>query len=248
MPPRPKPKKRRPRYPKTPFTTAEIIRRLTVVYGEPVWRAHGDPMAELVLTILSQNTTDTNSGRAFMKLVSRFPDWQLLMEAPVEEIEREIAVGGLAKQKSPRIKASLEAIWNARGSFELEFLRDLPLEEAKAWLREMKGVGPKTAACVLMFAFGLPALPVDTHVHRVALRLGLVPPTATPEQAHDILEAIVPPELIFPFHILLIKHGRRLCRAQRPLCEECPLLEGCPAGQKFVAERIAPKGKKPKPA
>src|SRR6185295_3166099 len=131
--------------------------RLSTLYGDPIWRPHRDPMAELVLTILSQNTTDTNSGRAFMRLVQRFPDWRLLMEAPVDEIEREIAVGGLAKQKAPRIKSSLEAVWSARGSFELDFLDTLPLDEAKSWLRELKGVGPKTAACVLMFSFGRPA-------------------------------------------------------------------------------------------
>jgi endonuclease-3 len=113
----------------------------------------------------------------------------------------------------------------------------MPLDEAKAWLQEMKGVGPKTAACVLMFALGRPALPVDTHVHRVSQRLGYVPDKATAEQAHDILEAMLPEELIYPFHIMLIKHGRRLCRAQRPLCQECPLLDGCPAGRRFVKAR-----------
>ncbi len=219
---------------KVQLSPDEIVRRLSALYGEPVWRPHGDPLAELVLTILSQNTSDANSGRAFMRLVRRFPDWRALMEAPMSEIEREIAVGGLAKQKAPRIKASLEAVWAARGSFDLEFLRELPLNEAKIWLRKMKGVGPKTAACVLMFSFGRPALPVDTHVHRVAQRLGLVPERATAEQAHDILEAMLEADLVFPFHISLIKHGRRLCRAQRPRCEECPLLDGCPAGQAFA--------------
>ena len=217
----------------------EIVRRLAPVYGEPVWRPHGDPMTELVLTILSQNTSDTNSGRAFMRLVRRFPDWQLVMDAPASEIEREIAVGGLAKQKAPRIKASLEAVWAARGSFDLEFLREMPLDQAKRWLRELKGVGPKTAACVLMFALGRPALPVDTHVHRVSQRLGLVPEKATAEKAHDILEALLESEMVYPFHILLIKHGRRLCRAQRPLCGQCPLLDGCPAGQTFVGAKRA---------
>lgn len=212
----------------------EIIRRLSALYGEPVWEPTHDPISELVLTMLSQNTSDTNSGRAFMHLVQRFPDWRLVMEAPEPEIERAIAVGGLAKQKAPRIKAALEAVWAARASFDLEFLRDLPLDEAKAWLRAMNGVGPKTAACVLMFALGRPALPVDTHVHRVSQRLGLVPPKATAEQAHDLLEAMLPEDLVFPFHILLIKHGRRLCRAQRPLCPECPLLDGCPFGQALV--------------
>jgi endonuclease-3 len=231
MPPAPK---RRKRAPKPELTPGQIIERLSALYGEPVWRPHGDPMAELVLTILSQNTSDSNSGRAFMRLVKAFPEWALVRDAPAEAIEREIAVGGLARQKAPRIKAALEALWEARGSFDLDFLRELPLAEAKAWLQTLKGVGPKTAACVLMFALGRSALPVDTHVHRVAQRLGYVPATATAEKAHDILEAAIPEGLIYPFHILLIKHGRRLCRAQRPLCAECPLLEGCPAGRAFA--------------
>jgi endonuclease-3 len=172
-----------------------------------------------------------------MRLVQRFPHWEDLMQAPAEEIEREIAVGGLAKQKAPRIKASLQAVYDATGGFDLEFLRDLPLDAAKKWLRDLKGVGPKTAACVLMFALGRPALPVDTHVHRVSQRLGFVPAKASAEKAHDILEAILEPAMVFPFHISLIKHGRRLCRAQRPLCEECPLLDGCPAGKAFVKVR-----------
>lgn len=217
-----------------PLSPAEIVARLSTLYGEPVAMPHGDPMTELVLTILSQNTSDTNSGRAFMRLHRRFPTWELLRHAPADEIEREIAVGGLAKQKTPRIKAALEAVWSARGGFDLEFLRDLPLDEAKRWLRELKGVGPKTAACVLLFALGRPALPVDTHVHRVSQRLGLVPAKATAERAHDILESILSPEMVYAFHISLIKHGRRICKAQRPLCATCPLLDRCPAGQQFT--------------
>ncbi len=216
------------------LSPGEIIGRLSALYGEPVWRPHGDPMTELVLTILSQNTSDANSGRAFMRLVARFPAWEALMAAPPQEIEREIAVGGLAKIKAPRIKAILEEVWGRRGSFDLSFLAQMPLAEAKEWLRSLPGVGPKTAACVLMFACGLPALPVDTHVHRVSQRLGLVPNKAGPAEAHDILEAMLRPEQVYPFHVSLIKHGRRLCRAQRPLCAGCPLLDGCPAGQGFA--------------
>jgi endonuclease-3 len=195
-------------------------------------------MTELVLTILSQNTSDSNSGRAFMRLCRRFPVWEALLAAPVAEIEQAIAVGGLARTKAPRIKAALKAVHEKRGSFDLEFLRGLPLDEAKAWLRELKGVGPKTAACVLMFALGRPALPVDTHVHRVAQRLGYVPAKATAERAHDILEGMLAEDEIYAFHISLIKHGRRLCRAQRPLCGECPLLDGCPAGQAQTGARV----------
>ncbi len=215
----------------------EIVERLSALYGEPVWRPHGDPISELVLTILSQNTSDSNSGRAFMRLKQRLPTWEAVMEAPVDELEAAIAVGGLAKQKAPRIKASLRAVYETRGGWDLEFLRDMPLVEAKAWLRALNGVGPKTAACVLMFALGRPALPVDTHVHRVAQRLGLAPAKASAEKAHDILEAMLAPDEVYPFHISLIKHGRRLCRAQRPLCDECPLLDGCPHGRAATRRR-----------
>jgi endonuclease III len=221
-----------------PFTPREIIARLSALYGEPVWRPHGDPMSELVLTILSQNTSDTNSGRAFMRLRSRFGTWEELLAADPEAIVPQIQAGGLATIKAPRIKAALEAVYERRGSLDIEFLRDLPLEEAKAWLRDLKGVGPKTAACVLMFALGRAALPVDTHVHRVAQRLGLVPAKAGAAEAHDILEAVLEPEEIYPFHISLIKHGRRICRSQRPLCERCPLLDGCPAGQRYEGVRL----------
>jgi endonuclease-3 len=212
----------------------EIVERLSSLYGEPVWRPHGDAMTELVLTILSQNTSDTNSGRAFMRLRLRFASWEELLAADASQIEAEIAVGGLARVKAPRIKAILEEVWSRLGSFDLSPLGEMPLAQAKEWLRSLPGVGPKTAACVLMFALGRPALPVDTHVHRVAQRLGLVPLKAGATKAHDLLEAILAPEEIYPFHISLIKHGRRLCRARRPLCNQCPLLEGCPAGQVLV--------------
>jgi len=191
-------------------------------------------MSELVLTILSQNTSDTNSGRAFMRLRQRFASWEELLATDPDDIIQAIQSGGLARIKAPRIKAILEEVWARQASFDLMFLKDLPMDEAKAWLRSLPGVGPKTAACVLMFALGRPALPVDTHVYRVAQRLGLVPAKAGAAEAHDILEAILEPAEVYPFHISLIKHGRRLCRAQRPLCERCPLLVGCPAGQKFI--------------
>jgi len=212
----------------------EITRRLSALYGDPLWRPHGDPMSELVLTILSQNTSDTNSGRAFMRLKQRFPIWEDLLGADPDDIIPAIQVGGLARIKAPRIKAILDEVWGRLGSFDLMFLKDLTMDEAKVWLRSLPGVGPKTAACVLMFALGRPALPVDTHVHRVAQRLGLVPPKAGAAESHDILEAILKPEEVYPFHISLIKHGRRICRAQRPLCERCPLLDGCPVGQEYV--------------
>jgi len=222
---------------KGPLTPAEIVERLSALYGRPLWRPHGDGMTELVLTILSQNTSDANSGRAFMRLVSRFPTWEALMAADPGEIEREIQVGGLAATKAPRIKAILEEVWQRRGSFDLSFLGEMPLGEAKAWLRSLPGVGPKTVACVLMFALGRPALPVDTHVGRMARRLGLVPAKTGAAEAHDLLEAMLAPEEVYPFHVSLIKHGRRLCRAQRPLCADCPLSDRCPTAPLYLGTK-----------
>jgi endonuclease-3 len=186
-------------------------------------------MTELVLTILSQNTSDANSGRAFARLRLRFSTWEALLGADPREIEEAIRVGGLAGIKGPRIKAILEEVWLRLGSFDLTFLKEMPLAEAKAWLRSLPGVGPKTAACVLMFALGMPALPVDTHVYRVAWRLGLVPPQMGAEKAHELLEGMLAPEEVYPFHMSLIRHGRRVCKAQRPLCPQCPLALRCPS-------------------
>ena len=220
-----------------PLSPAEIVERLSALYGRPVWRPHGDGMTELVLTILSQNTSDTNSGRAFMRLVSRFPTWEGLMAAAPEEIEGEIQVGGLAPTKSGRIKAILEEVWRRTGSFDLSFLREMPMAEAKGWLRSLPGVGPKTAACVLMFALGRPALPVDTHVQRVGQRLGLVPAKTGAAEAHELLEAMLDPEAVYPFHVSLIRPGRQLCRAQRPLCAECPLNDRCPTAPLYLGTK-----------
>jgi len=210
------------------LTPARIIELLDREYGTLPWRPHGDPVAELVLTLLSQNTSDNNSGRAFIRLLNDFPDWPSLLDADVKRIERAIQPGGLAPTKAPRLQAMLREVYQRRGSFDLSFLRDLPLEEARAWLRSLPGVGPKTAACVLLFSLGRPALPVDTHVHRVATRLGLVPEKTTAERAHEVLEAMLTPEQIYPFHIHLIQHGRRTCTAQRPKCPVCPLRKHCP--------------------
>jgi endonuclease-3 len=210
------------------LTPARVVALLDREYGTLPWRPHGDPVAELVLTLLSQNTSDTNSGRAFIRLLSEFPDWPSLLDAPVRQIEVAIQPGGLAPTKAPRLQAMLREVYQRRGSFDLSFLRELPLEEARQWLRSLPGVGPKTAACVLLFALGRPALPVDTHVHRVATRLGLVPEKTTAERAHEVLEAMLTPEQVYPFHIHQIQHGRRTCTAQRPKCAACPLRKVCP--------------------
>jgi len=221
------------------LTPARIIELLDREYGTLPWRPHGDPVAELVLTLLSQNTSDTNSGRAFIRLLSDFPDWPSLLDAPVKRIERAIRPGGLAPTKAPRLQAMLREVHQRRGSFDLAFLSELPLEEARAWLRSLPGVGPKTAACVLLFSLGRPALPVDTHVHRVATRLGLVPEKTTAERAHEVLEAMLTAEQVYPFHIHLIRLGRRTCIAQRPRCPACPLRKQCPSAEAFMLARPA---------
>src|SRR5688572_4100424 len=206
-------------------------------------------MTELVLTLLSQNTSDRNSGRAFARLLERYPTWNEVLAASVKEIEDAIAIGGLAPTKAPRLKALVAEVAERRPRFDLSNLEELPLDQAKAWLRELPGVGPKTAACVLLFALGRPALPVDTHVYRVARRLGLIPAKMPADASHAALEAMLEPEQMYPFHIALIKHGRRLCDAQRPRCEACPLLEGCPEGQRRMAGATAPAVKDaPEPA
>lgn len=207
----------------------------------PEWRPHHDPVAELVLTILSQNTADTNSGRAFVRLLEAFPSWQAVIEAPLPELIAAIQPGGLAPTKAPRIQAALRDIKERAGSFDLAFLGGLPLDEARAWLGSIHGVGPKTVACVLMFALGRPAMPVDTHVFRVAMRLGLIPARAgkaamTPEKAHALLEAAVPPQDFYAFHIALIKHGRRVCTARSPGCPRCVLRDICPSATKREPE------------
>ena len=220
----------------------EIITRLDDAYGVPEWRPHHDPTSELVLTILSQNTSDANSGRAFVRLMEAFPTWDAVIEAPLPKLIEAIQPGGLAPTKAPRIQAVLRDVRERTGgSYDLGFLADLPLDEARAWLRGLPGVGPKTVACVLMFALGRPAMPVDTHVFRVAQRLALIPERAgraamTPEKAHELLEARVPPADFYAFHIGLIKHGRRTCAAQRPRCGGCVLVDLCPSAVKFHPE------------
>ena len=205
--------------------------RLTAFYGPR--RLHGtrDPLDELVLTILSQNTSDRNSGRAFRLLKQRYPDYQAVLEAPTAELYEVIKPAGLGNIKAPRIQAVLAEILRRQGALDLEVLRSLPMAEAKAWLTSLPGIGPKTAACVLCFACGMPALPVDTHVHRVALRLGLIGPRVNADAAHDLLERALPPEQVYSFHVNMILHGRQICHALRPECPRCPLLEICDYGQ-----------------
>lgn len=214
---------------------------LSPVYGRPVPQPSHDPLSELILTVLSQNTADTNSGRAFIQLRRRYPTWQHIADAPPEEVVATIQFGGLAQQKAPRIQAILRSVRERSPGWDLDFLEELPFEDARAWLRALPGVGPKTAACVLLFALGRPALPVDTHVERVSKRLELIPAKTTADQAHELLEALVAPADYYTFHMLLIKHGRRTCIARRPVCERCPLLD-CPARIAPLMAAAAPPG------
>jgi len=209
----------------------EIDRLLEAEYGRPAPRRKLRPLDELVLTILSQHTSDANSSRAFESLLRRFPTWDAVMDAEPEEIAETIRSGGLARIKAVRIKQLLQRLHEEQGALDLDFLCDMPLEEARRFLLDLGGVGPKTAACVLLFACGHPAFPVDTHVHRVSRRLGLIGPKVSAEEAHRILENAVSPEKTYPFHVNLIVHGRQLCKAQRPRCGACPLAPVCPSFQ-----------------
>lgn len=205
----------------------EIGRLLEEEYGRPAPRRKLKPLDELILTILSQHTSDANSGRAFEGLRARFPSWEEVRDADPAAIADAIRPGGLARVKAPRIKELLQRLSAERGVLNLDFLGQRSLEEAREYLLGLDGVGPKTAACVLLFSLDRPAFPVDTHVHRVSRRLGLIAPTTSAEEAHGILEGLVPPEEVFPFHVNLIAHGRRVCKAQRPRCEDCVLAVRC---------------------
>jgi endonuclease-3 len=204
-----------------------VEERLLEAYGQPEWRPHLEPVAELVSTILSQNTTDTNRDVAFDRLRARFESWEAVRDADTGDVIDAIRPAGLANQKGPRIQQALRTIAEERGDLELDFLADWPVDEAKAWLTSIKGVGPKTAAIVLLFALGRPAFPVDTHVHRVSRRLGLIGPKDSREKAHDVLEALVPEEDYYPFHLNMIRHGREVCASGRPRCEACNLTDLC---------------------
>ncbi len=204
----------------------EIDRRLKARYGS-LRRRRLDPVSELVSAILSQNTNDRLRDRAYARLRERFPSWEAVRDAPVGEIVDAIRIGGLGPQKGPRLKGALEHITREQGELSLDFLSTLPIDEAKDWLTAIDGIGPKTAAIVLLFALDRPAFPVDTHVHRVSRRLGLIGERAGRELAHGLLERLVPKERYRGFHLLLIRHGREVCRAPAPSCEMCPLTELC---------------------
>jgi endonuclease-3 len=213
---------------------AEILAALRAAYGEPGRGASQPPIDELVQTILSQHTSDINTARAFASLVATFPTWEEVVDAPTELVADAIRSGGLAEVKAPRIQQALRDVRSRTGSFDLTFLNELNPVAARAWLTELHGVGPKTASCVLLFSLNQPVMPVDTHVHRVSLRLGLVPPKTSADRAHALLEAQIPPDEMYAAHMLFIQHGRRTCLARAPRCRECVLVQWCPAATTFL--------------
>jgi endonuclease-3 len=210
-----------------PRLASEVHRRLLDFYGQPTWRNPLPPVDELVSTILSQNTNDINRDRAFVKLKERFSSWESVRDAEVESVIEAIRSAGLANQKGPRIQMILRQITAEKGSLELDFLNDLPADEAMAWLMQFNGVGPKTASIVLLFSLGKPAFPVDTHIQRVTGRIGLRPEKMTVEQAHPHLAGLFPPETYQVAHLNIIRLGREVCHAHRPACDSCVLQSLC---------------------
>jgi len=243
----------------TPPTRARVRRirdRLREVYGIPLMAPHGDPIAELVLTVLSQSTNDRNRDVAYLRLRERFATWEDVRDAKQAEVEEAIRPGGISKVKSVRIQAILQAIAERpspgkeaaheggpalaaaaerSGELSLDWLPDVPIEQARDYLTSLPGVGRKTAACVLLFAYGLHDVPVDTHVSRVGMRLRLLQPGAPFEQLHDQMLALTPPGEELELHVNLLRHGRRTCHARKPACGECALARMCPSRKSPVS-------------
>lgn len=205
----------------------QIHKTLLEAFGEPIWRNPLPAIDELVSTILSQNTNDVNRDRAFNALRMKFPAWESVRDAKEKDVIEAIKPAGLANQKGPRIQQVLKEITKERGSLDLSFLKELSVEDARNWLTKFNGVGPKTAAIVLCFSLGMPAFPVDTHVYRVTGRIGLRPEKMNVEQAHPHLESVFPPETYYAAHLNIIRLGREVCNARKPLCPKCPVRELC---------------------
>jgi endonuclease-3 len=200
-------------------------------HGRPQWSPRFAPVDELIYTVLSQNTADVNTDRSFASLRQRFPAWEAVRDADPNDVAEAIAHGGLGQIKAPRIKAILAALSERTGRPDLSDLDEMTDDAALGYLRSLPGVGPKTAACVLLFSLGRPAMPVDTHVHRVARRLGLIDRRVTAEQAHALLSSLAGPDPldVYALHVDLVRHGRRVCHARRPECDRCPLAGSCPS-------------------
>jgi endonuclease III len=260
--PKPRPKKRKFSDPAAsyakrleryrPGLVTFVLDGLAGIYDRPTWERRLDPTSELILTILTQNTADTNAEVAFQRLREAYPsglpplihvpgagwggvglpegappDWAVLEFAPLPEVIEVIRPGGLGPQKAPRIQATLRRIREERGDYSLEFLGDMTAREARDWLTRFDGIGKKTASVLLLFCFGLPLMPVDRHVERVAQRVGLIPPKATADDAHDLFLAMLEPDQMYETHVNLIRHGRLVCHAQRPEHDRCPLRDRC---------------------
>jgi endonuclease-3 len=207
-----------------------IHRRLERHFGELLAPRRSDPLEELVLTVLSQHTSDVNAERAYTSLRAAFPTWEEVVRAAPGAVADAIRSGGLANTKAPRIQAILHEVWDREGRFDLAALHRRSDADATAYLSSLPGVGPKTAAVVLAFSLGRDAMPVDTHVHRVTMRLGWIAERTSEAKAHDVLAELVPAEIRVPVHVGLIRLGREVCKAGRPRCEVCPLFELCPTG------------------
>jgi endonuclease-3 len=216
--------------------TLAVHQRLLEFYGSPTWRNPMPAVDELISTILSQNTNDTNRDRAFAALKHRFPTWEEVRDADERDVIAAIRSAGLANQKGPRIQGVLREITTQRGALNLDFLADLTPADARAWLLQFKGVGPKTAAIVLLFSLGKPAFPVDTHIYRVTGRLGLRAEKMNLEQAHQHLEPLLPPDSYYAAHLNIIHLGREVCTARKPNCTACPLQQLCD----YYQNRVVP--------
>ncbi|MBA2314178.1 MAG: endonuclease III [Chloroflexi bacterium] len=235
-----------------PNLQQDVRAGLSSFYGTPTWERRLDPTSELILTILTQNSADINAEKAFEALRRAYPgtglvvehhlgagwggeglppgaapDWAAVEFAPIDELTDVIRPGGLANQKAPRLQSALRTIREARGDYSLEFLGELPATDARAWLTQIDGIGKKTASIVLLFCFGLPLMPVDRHVERVAKRIGLIPPKATADDAHELFLAMLEPDEMYEAHVNLIQHGRRICHARNPEHERCPVAARC---------------------
>ncbi len=209
--------------------TWAMYERLLATYGHQPNVPRREPMHELISTILSHRTTGRNEDLAYDRMIKRWGSWEAIRDAPVEELAEAIAPANYAEQKAPRIKEVLHRIIAERGAANLDFLRDMPLDEALAWLTALPGVGPKTASLVLLFCFARPVMPVDTHVHRVSQRVGLIGPKVDATAAHPLLLALLPPDpqILYNFHINTLRHGQRVCIWGTPRCSKCPLTEIC---------------------
>jgi len=216
-----------------------VHRRLLKFHGKPALKPRLLIVDELILTVLSQNTSDTNRDRAYASLKERFPTWEEVLHAPVEDVAGAIRSGGIANVKAARIKSILTEIETREGSLDLSRLNELTDDEVDGYLRSLPGVGPKTVACVLTFSMGRAAFPIDTHVHRVTKRLGWIDAKASADQAHRLLTPAIPEGIRYELHMLLITHGRTVCKAATPRCSKCVLLDLCEAGARLLAQGVA---------